>query len=161
MRDYRKFKFTSTGNIILRTLEHYDRTESGKSWRAHPSKTEMEVVTGQNYENYITSIPFFNNWGDGASCRAKSSYTRAGYLPTYVATVSPFKKEKILASFEFLNESILRKSAGWRENNILDNAKCFTTEIVDGARMITFYTDYDMERGESAIFDTLRNIWRG
>ena len=92
---------TSASIIITRTLEHYSRTASGKSWKNVPDSTETEVIPTEHYNNYISSIGFFNNFGNGASCRAVNSYTYAGYVPIRVTTISPGREQKIVAEFRF------------------------------------------------------------
>lgn len=99
--DYRKFEFTDDCFSIELTTEFYTRTASGKSWKSKPYKVEHEAVEPQFYTNYITTIPFFNSYGDGASCRASWNHTLAGYLPTTVTTISIYREEKIVAHFTF------------------------------------------------------------
>lgn len=158
--DYRKFSYTNENYLIFRTIETFSRTASGKSWKSKPDTVENEIVPPEYYTNYITAIPFFNNWGDGAYCRAAFSYNAPGYLPTTVTTVSPFNKTKKVARFWFFKKETLLLTAGWREKEIVKNAKRFRVEYEDGAKMIYFFTD---ENGVTAsgIFDTMRNKWRG
>lgn len=94
MKDYRKFEYTNENYLIFRTIETFSRTASGKSWKSRPDEVENEIVPPKHYENYVTAIPFFNNFGDGASCRAAFSYNAPGYLPTRITTVSPFRETK-------------------------------------------------------------------
>lgn len=155
--DYRKFKYDNENYLIFRTIEKYSRTTSGKSWKSKPDEVENEIIPPECYQNYITSIPFFNNFGYGAYCRAKFSYNEPGYLPTTVTTVSPFQDTKIIANFWFLRKFNLYKNACYREIEILAKADHFRVEFVDGSQMIYFYTG----ENESGIFDTKRNIWRG
>jgi len=93
----------STGDsiIITCTLEHYSRTASGKSWKKVPDSSETEVIPDKHYNNYISSIGFFNTFGNGASCRAEEGYTFAGYIPIRVTTISPGRDKKIVAKFRF------------------------------------------------------------
>lgn len=160
MYDYTKFIYDNPNYLIFRTIETYSRTASGKSWKSRPDEVENEIVPPKYYTNYITAIPFFNNWGDGASCRAKWSYNAPGYLPTRVTTISPYRETKKEAVFWFMKKETLFINAGYREKEIINNAKKFRVEYVDGAKMIYFYTD---ETGDTAsgIFDTRRNKWRG
>ena len=94
MKDYRKFEYTDENYLIFRTIETFSRTASGKSWKSRPDEVENEIVPPKHYENYVTAIPFFNNFGDGASCRAAFSYNAPGYLPTRITTISPFRETK-------------------------------------------------------------------
>lgn len=160
MGNYRNFEYTNENYLIFRTIETYSRTLSGKSWKSKPDEIENEIVKPEYYTNYITSIPFFNNWGDGAYCRAAWSYNAPGYLPTTVTTVSPYRETKKIAKFWFFNKETLLLNAGWREKEIVEKAKRFSMEYVNGVKMIHFYTK-DSGVTASGLFDTGRNIWRG
>lgn len=157
--DYRKFSYTNENYLILKTSSTYKRTDSKKSWKSNPETVEQEIVTPTHYTNYITAIPFFNNFGFGAYCRAKFTYNMPGFLPTIITTVSPEQETKIITTFEFVEIDKLKINSGWRENEIIKTAKRFAIEFADGARMIHFYTDSDGVTAHG-IFDTKRNIWR-
>lgn len=87
---YENFRFSDAGYIILRKRYTFKRPEGRKTWPSKPAETsEEEFFTAQQYENFVTSIPFFNRFGGRASCRASWSYTVAGYLPTEITTISP------------------------------------------------------------------------
>lgn len=158
--NYRAFSYTTKSYLIFHTLETYSRTNSGKSWKRKPDTIEHEIISPEYYTNYITSIPFFNNWGDGAYCRAAFSYNAPGYLPTTVTTVSPFQEIKTIANFWFFSIDTLTINAGWREKEIIKTARRFDVEYINGHKMITFYTD-DNGVTSSGIFDTKTNHWRG
>ena len=98
---YEKFTFSDRDYTITKTVTKYKRTASGKSWKSKPECVKDEIIDAEHYENYIRSIPFFNNYGNGAYCRAEYEYTYAGYLPTKVTTVSPFQEIKLIAEFKF------------------------------------------------------------
>lgn len=158
--DYRKFTYTNENYLIFRTIETFERTASGKSWKSKPDEVENNIIPPKHYTNYITAVPFFNNFGDGAYCRAAWSYNAPGYLPTTVTTVSPFKQTKKVARFWFFKIDTLLINAGWREKEIVKNAKRFEVEYIDGRKLIHFYTD-DTGVTASGIFDTKSNMWRG
>ena len=99
--NYSKFSISGEGYIITKKEATYTRTASGKGWKSKPDSIETKIVDGRHYSNYIQSIPFFNNWGDGASCRAEHEYTFAGYLPVHVVTVSPYQEIKKDVWFTF------------------------------------------------------------
>ena len=61
-RDYRNFEYTNDNYLIFRTIETFSRTTSGKSWKNKPDKVENEIIKPEHYTNYVTTIPFFNNW---------------------------------------------------------------------------------------------------
>ncbi len=97
-------RFNGYNCKILKETQVYTRTASGKSWKSRPETVESETVDREHYINYVESIPFFNNWGNGASCRAVWNYTAAGYIPVKVTTVSPYQEEKHVTRFRFIYE---------------------------------------------------------
>ena len=98
--NYRKFKFTDSGFKICKRTETYSCTKSGR-WRKNPEEVTIETVSAEHYTNYVTAVPFFNNFGNGAYCRAYWNYCMAGYLPTEIITVSPGRDTKIVTYFTF------------------------------------------------------------
>ena len=108
------FLFTDDRFLILFEKKKEDKWEL---------KTEREVVTPEFYTNYITAVPFFNNFGDGASCKVKESYTPAGKLPATVVTIAPGKETKIVTNFVLLSKREMKKSAGYKEKEILTHAE--------------------------------------
>lgn len=104
MNNYHNFKFTDNSFVITFTKKTFSRTGSGRYWKAAADSIESETVTPEFYQNYISSIPFFNNFGGRASCRAYKGYTFAGYLPVKVTTVSPDGLKKIEGYFSFTNK---------------------------------------------------------
>lgn len=96
--NYSSFSFTASGYIITRTTSIYSRDASG-NWNTKPDTVTREEITPKQYTNYITSVPFFNNW-PGASCRVNRGYTDAGLLPVRVITVSPGQEKRIDARFQ-------------------------------------------------------------
>lgn len=127
--DYRKFVFKSDRYLILRKQVRFTRTESGKSWKSKPDEITQEVITSEQYTNYIQWIPemhhFFNT---DATCKAKHNYTCAGYLPITVTSISPGHDTKIIAEFEFINKEELFENAGFRERDIIERAKTYNYE---------------------------------
>lgn len=162
--NWKKFKFEDNGYIILRTITEYSMTESGKSWRKRPDVVKREVISAEFYTNYVTAIPFFNNFGDGAYCRGKRGYTCAGYLPTEIVTVGPNMCKKVVAEFDFINKTPMAESAGWREREVMEKAKHWSMEIYSDwsrnlyGRRITFHTDDDGVTA-SATWDTGLRRW--
>ena len=99
--NYNKFTFTNNDYVIEFTKKEFSRTDSGKSWKKNPDTVSYEFVTPEFYTNYIQAVPFFNNFGGRACCRAYCDYTTAGYIPTDVTTISPDGSKKITARFVF------------------------------------------------------------
>ena len=88
-------------NNITLTKKTFSRTVSGKNWKNKPDTITTEKVNGRYYQNYVRSIPFFNNFGGQSSCRASWNYTKKGYIPVTVSTVSPDGLTKIVTDFCF------------------------------------------------------------
>ena len=100
--DYRKFSFIDRSFIITMRKSVYGRTETGKAWKTRPEEQETTEITPEYYTNYIRSIPFFNNFGFGSSCKCYKGNCIAGYnLPYKVVTISPYMETKIVAEFYF------------------------------------------------------------
>lgn len=139
--------------LVLRTLEIYHRTESGKAWRKKPHLVDKEVFKNQNYEWFIQSVPVFNS-------RAYWHNTKAGYLPTRVTTVSPDRREKYVDRFQFVSLYELRETAGWRENEIIERAKTFEIETVENRQVLHLYTG-DNGVTSSGSFEIMAKRWIG
>ena len=154
--DYENFNFTDESYLILMQTDKY-QTTAGGNWSRKNVEVKREVVDADFYSRYIRSIPFFNNFGDGASCRAKYSYECAGYLPTTITSISPFKMDKHVVTFTFLNANRLRENAGYREKEIMDHAVAW--EPFETNKPGRFYTLIAGD-GSSAMFDDCGN-WRG
>lgn len=152
--NYATFRFTDKSCLILRETRDYSRTLSGRSWKKRPDYTLREIISPKQYENYVTSIPFFNSWGNGAYCRAHSSYTSVGYTPTEINTCSPGRETLMRVSFQFIPLSWLTRNAGWREREIISHAK---TWAIEGKRL-TLYTDDDGVTASGTI-DTTSRQW--
>ena len=83
---------------ITLTTERYEKTSSGKSWKKNPVKTNEEVISPEEFENIISSIPFFRNLGGFE--RVTKGYTIAGYIPVELSSISPDRKTKIVRKFK-------------------------------------------------------------
>lgn len=149
------FLFEDDRFLILFEKETFEKKE-GK-WEL---ETEREVVTPEFYTNYITAVPFFNSFSDGASCKVKESYTPAGKIPTTIVTIAPGKETKIVTNFVFLSKREMEKLTGYREREILSNADHWKLLPVDNSQMLYLYATIDGEE-KSAIYDINRKEWRG
>ena len=141
--------------MILFEKKTFEKKES--KWGL---KTEREVVTPEVYTNYITAVPFFNNFGDGASCKVKESYTPAGKLPATIVTIAPGKETKIVTNFVLLSKREMKKSAGYKEKEILTHADHWKILPEDNSQMLYLYASINEEE-KSAIYDINRKEWRG
>lgn len=149
------FLFEDDRFLILFEKETFEKKE-GK-WEL---ETEREVVTPEFYTNYITAVPFFNSFSDGASCKVKESYTPAGKIPTTIVTIAPGKETKIVTNFVFLSKREMEKLTGYREREILSNADHWKLLPEDNSQMLYLYATIDGEE-KSAIYDINRKEWRG
>lgn len=88
---------------IVLVEKHFDRTSSGKSWRAKPSAEETQQITAENYFNYCDSIPFFKRLGGSETC--DFGYTYAGYLVTEIRSISPDRTKKTVRRFYIVDNA--------------------------------------------------------
>lgn len=157
---YNNFKFTNDRYIILCTIATYTRTKNGagQGWKAKPDEIEKNVFKPLNYTYYITAIPFFDNFGSGAYCRATWSHTMPGYLPTTVTSVSPGADTKKVACFEFIPVERLKLNAGWRENFIIENARYFDIWLQDGSKYLKLITT-EKDDKHAGVINLKNNKW--
>lgn len=101
--NYNKFSFENEHAIISVKRETFVLTDSGKTWKAKPIKTETEKVSCEFYTNCVQSIPFFNHFFGHreATCKATWNYTVFGYIPVKIVTYNPGKTEKRVMTFTF------------------------------------------------------------
>ena len=70
-------------------------SKAGTRWKEDSRQTEP--LTRYYYANVIDAVPFFK--GLGGSERVGCSYTKLGYIPTEVSSISPDKQQKTLRIF--------------------------------------------------------------
>lgn len=82
---------------ITLTCKHYEK--SGSKWKQTASKAE--AVNYLHYVNIIDprTIQFFRNLGGYE--KVSKGYTKRGYLPIEVTSISPDGTEKTVYSFTF------------------------------------------------------------
>lgn len=87
-------------------LEAFDRrplmtessfVKSGSKWIE--TERRERFVDAETYYNVFSAIPFFRNLGGFE--RVSMSYTRAGYIPVEVVSISPDRTKKTVRSFDF------------------------------------------------------------
>lgn len=157
-RECERFSFTRTGYMILRTTETTTRTASGKSWKAHPDTIVNEIITPEHYTNIVTSVPFFNRFGYGASCRAVCNYTVAGYVPVRITSIAPNRETKSVITISFIDRSQMERAAGYREREIMQYAKGFRRVWQDGNDRIYLL---DSDGCEIGIYNNSKHVWEG
>jgi len=101
------------------TTERYSRTDSGKSWRARPDKTETETLpwhptserigdvaqSGKDKHRKITSddtLRWFRRIG--GSEYAERSYTPVGYIVTRLVSTSPDHEIRHVRTFRITED---------------------------------------------------------
>lgn len=77
---------------VIATKLEYLKTASGKSWQRNPATTKTTVETADFYKNYVQASRFFKS-------RDFWEFTKYGYLPTRITTVSPYEEKKIVMLF--------------------------------------------------------------
>ena len=105
------------GTVCVWTREHFERTDSGKSWRSKPSEIERLIIT-EEWAREKTSDQEAGFWSVWGTCRRYYGYTYAGYRVTRMTMTSPDASRQTRESFAFVPVSI-----GYRENEILRAAR--------------------------------------
>ena len=95
--------FEST-NIICTTTKEI---KNGSRWTAE--NTTTETIDGEYYVNCIESIPFFRSL-DGKE-RVIKAYTKFGYVPVKIISISPNGLNKTVREFTFWKQI---KKIPWR-----------------------------------------------
>lgn len=96
---YSNFVFSDNSFAITHQRETFCKKEGAKSFPKKADKVdEVESVDTRFYTNFVQSIAFFNRFG---RCRAEWAYTKAGYLPVKIATISPDGYTKLVDHFSF------------------------------------------------------------
>lgn len=86
------------------TLETYNRTESGKSWKSKPESTETGVYDRKQYENCTgdDTLRFFRRLGGSET--VVRSYTSQGYIPVKVTSCDPSRTIKKVRTFKIIGD---------------------------------------------------------
>lgn len=71
--------------------------KSGSKWIEIGRKEHF--VESEVYYNVVSAVPWFRNLGGYE--RVSMSYTRAGYIPVEVISISPDRTQKTVRSFDF------------------------------------------------------------
>lgn len=120
------------GYIALKTVEIFERTDSGKSWKKNPVKVYRWIIDHNTYNDMVNDAVRYKY-------RIGRSYTYAGYVPTTITTVE--SNTKVLDSFVILYKPYLFETAGYREKDIVERAVIFEHDVKNDT--YTFYTSAD------------------
>lgn len=91
-----------TGNLFDRPIEiivtkaYFDKV--GTRWAESERTTERVDVT--HYMNIVDAVPFFRNIGGHE--RVTRNYTKYGFLPVHINSVSPDRMRKVVYDFDFV-----------------------------------------------------------
>lgn len=115
-------------SICIWTREHYDRTDSGKSWKSKPSSIERLAIS-EDWQRIKTSDEETRFWSYCGTCRRQYGYTYAGYRVTRMTLTSPDRERQTRESFQFIPVDM-----GYREYDVLSAARTaeLRTETVSG-----------------------------
>jgi hypothetical protein len=80
------------GSVVIRNYE-----KRGSRWSEIDSMTEE--VTPAYYCNTVDAVPFFRNLG--GSERVTMNYTKRGYIPVEISSISPDRQKKSVRRFYF------------------------------------------------------------
>ena len=105
------------GTICIWTREHYERTDSGKSWKSKPSDVERLVISDE-WQRVKTSDSEARFWGIIGTYRRQYGYTHAGYRVTRMTLTSPDASRQTRESFTFIPVDM-----GYREYDVLSAAR--------------------------------------
>lgn len=86
------FEVVNAGKCKITT-----ENKSGKRWKA--SEIVTESMTFEYYFNTIEAIPFFRNLGGYE--RVTNAYTKHGYIPVKLISISPDGNTRITREFIF------------------------------------------------------------
>lgn len=103
--------------ICIWTREHYERTDSGKSWRSKPHEVEHLIIS-DDWQREKTSDEEASFWSVWGKCRRQYGYTYAGYRVTRMTMTSPDASAKTCENFRFVSIP-----TGYREDEILRAAR--------------------------------------
>lgn len=94
--------YPETGNLFDRPLLVKVTTtnyrKSGSRWAA--VSEDREDVSVEYYLNTLETVPFFRSLG--GSERVEKKYTKYGYIPFRINSISPDRATKIVRRFEFI-----------------------------------------------------------
>ena len=80
---------------ITMTTTNYEKSGS----RFVETDKDTKDITWEQYFNVIDATPFFKNLG--GTERITKSYTKAGYIPTRITSVSPDRNKKTVREIRF------------------------------------------------------------
>lgn len=143
--------------LVLMEKKTFTRSTASNRWSRRPDAVKLEVVNLEFYRRYRDAISFFNGFL-GGSCSARCSYTPLGLIPTTITTIDPSKTDKTVVTFDFIYTDELKSSAGWREREILNNARAYSWSFADGQRRLTLYTAAEGVTA-SGIYNFTRARW--
>lgn len=81
------------------TLKETRQTKTSRTAGWKTTETKIETINYIYYMNIVDAIPFFRNLG-GAETVTKA-YTKHGYIPTKIISLSPDKNDRTIREFIF------------------------------------------------------------
>lgn len=111
-------------SICIWTREHYERTDSGKSWKSKPSEIERLAIS-EDWQRNQTDDSAARFWNAFGMCRRQYGYTYAGYRVTRMTLTSPDRERQTREFFRFVPIDM-----GYRERDIIDAARTADLQTV-------------------------------
>lgn len=152
---YRTFGLSSHNVLVRHIREVYPRTKKDKGWAHKPTSIKLECIRPHEYENWVRSVPFFNQSG---TCRTFLDKTCLGNVPVTIITVLPYSEEKLVDHFELVPFPMLAAidKASSAELEILNQYIRWERRTVGERELFTFY-HYNGE--QSATYDCKAQSW--
>lgn len=79
------------------TVETTRYKKAGSVWKE--TSRETSNFTRKNYMNAFESVPFFRNLGGYE--RIERNYTKFGYIPYSLTSISPDREERVIRKYRF------------------------------------------------------------
>jgi hypothetical protein len=84
-------------DLVIKATKTEQKKMGTTNW--HTTRCEADDVSVEFYLNAIEAVPFFR--GIGGYERVECDYTRYGYVPVKVYSVSPDKQDRKIYEFKF------------------------------------------------------------
>lgn len=116
-------------------------------------ENKVEVISEIQYNNYISSIPFFRRLGGSES--TIKAYTCAGYKVQKLTSKSPDKQSKVIREFSFKWDDNLHKKAVFESLSLYGKYNDLKSKDLLTEEIHSLYIGYESNKAD---FDTLHEL---